>query len=78
LHLHNLRDDYTTARIDRGDDIKVVSEELGHESITTTKGYDRETYERKRKAALDAENELHFPEPPVAGQHSSASPAGAN
>lgn len=69
LKLHNLRDDYTTARVDRGDSIEAISADLDHESITTTMGYVHETYEQKKKAALDMERNLHFPEPPGAGQH---------
>jgi integrase len=63
LKLHNLRDDYTTARVERGDSIEAISADLDHESITTTMGYIHETYEQKRKAALDVERDLHFPEP---------------
>jgi len=63
LKLHNLRDDYTTARVERGDSIEAISADLDHESITTTMGYVHETYEQKRKAALDVERDLHFPEP---------------
>ncbi len=69
LTLHNLRDDYTTARIDRGDSIEEVSEDLDHESVATTRGYDHETVERKKKAALEIENGLHFPAPPITGQY---------
>ncbi len=69
LTLHNLRDDYTTARIDRGASIEEVSADLDHESVATTRGYDHETVERKKKAALEIESGLHFPAPPLAGQY---------
>jgi site-specific recombinase XerD len=76
LTLHNLRDDYTTARIDRGASIEEVSEDLDHESVAKTRGYDHETVERKNKAALEIENGLNFPAPPLSGQYAKAHFAG--
>ena len=50
LTLHNLRDDYTTARIDRGASIEEVSADLDHESIVTTQGYDHEDSREKEES----------------------------
>jgi integrase len=75
LTLHNLRNDYTTARFDRGDDIKDIQFDLDHENVITTWGYNHDTVERKKKAALENESELRFPPLWCAGQHATVDPA---
>ena len=60
----------------RGASIEEVSEDLDHESVATTRGYDHETVERKKKAALEIENELHFPAPPITDQYANVHFAG--
>lgn len=61
--LHHLRHNYTTYCIDAGHQRKEVSENLGHADEEITKRYDHETYERKKKAALEMES-LIFPSEP--------------
>jgi integrase len=67
--LRHLRHNYTTHCIDAGHKRSEVSKYLGHADEIVTKVYDKETYKRKKKAALDMES-LIFPDEPQSQQES--------
>lgn len=56
--LHDLRHNYVTNRIDQGDPISEVSQDMGHGSIAVTYQYDHATYVRKKNVALKMEQLL--------------------
>src|SRR6476620_2610808 len=48
---HDMRRTYISELLDAGTDLATVQKMVGHESITTTAGYDRRGDAAKRKAA---------------------------
>jgi hypothetical protein len=51
LTLHKLRHAYGKHRVDRGVDIRIIAEALGHESLESTKIYTQVSFERTRRIA---------------------------
>lgn len=51
VHLHSLRHSYATMLIERGEDLKVVQENLGHANLATTSGIYAHVLERMKERA---------------------------
>ena len=50
MHAHSLRHKFATDLLERGADLKIVQELLGHENLSTTQVYLAVTSERMREA----------------------------
>jgi site-specific recombinase XerC len=76
LTLHKLRHAYGKHRVDRGVDIRIIAEALGHESLESTKIYTQVSFERTRRiaelSALPGNQITHFPQ--VTGRISAPTP----
>lgn len=68
ITLHHLRHNYVTHRHDLGHDLDEISQDAGHGNVAVTRIYDHETYERKKKAALELEAWLLSEEPQAGRQ----------
>ncbi len=70
FHAHSLRHKFATDLLERGADLKVVQELLGHENLSTTQVYLAVTSERMREAVNlleGSKKKKEVPYDPIAG-----------
>jgi len=65
IRIHDLRHTYATLRIQAGHNIADVSNQLGHHSVKLTLDTYYHWMPGKKKAEIDALDNLHLPTPPL-------------